>query len=94
MVEIPTQETINIYPQLDDGIQFRLNEIYRTKDYFIVEVGKRETMSKTLSKYIAAFDYFGKTLLVLGATSGSVSIASFPVIRAPVGITRASLSFL
>ena len=94
MVETPTQETINIYPQLDERIQFRLNEINRTKGYFIVEVGQRETMSKTLSKYIAAFDCFGKTLLVLYATSGSVSIASFPVIRAPVGITRASLSFL
>ena len=43
-------------------------------------------MSKILSKYIAAFDYFDKTLIVLSATSGGVSIISFAsVIGAPAG---------
>ena len=50
-------------------------------------------MSKRLSKYIAPFDYFDKSLIVLSATSGSISIASFAtVIGAPVGIASASLS--
>ena len=50
-------------------------------------------MSKRLSKYIAFSDYFGKSLIVLSATSGSISIASFAtVIGAPVGIASASLS--
>ena len=49
-------------------------------------------MSKILSKYIAAFDYFDKTLIVLSATSGGVSIISFAsVIEAPAG--KASASF-
>ena len=39
-------------------------------------------MSKRLSKYIASFDYFDKSLIVLSATSGSISI----------GIGSASLS--
>ena len=44
-------------------------------------------MSKKRSNYIAAFDYVDKTLIVLSATSGEVSIASFAsVIGAPVGI--------
>ena len=44
-------------------------------------------MSKILSKYIASFDYFNKSLIVLFITTGSVSIASFAtVIGAPVGI--------
>ena len=50
-------------------------------------------MSKRFSKYIASFDYFGKSLIVLSATSCSISIASFAtVIGTPVGIASASLS--
>ena len=50
-------------------------------------------MSKRPSKYIASFDYFDKSLTVLSATSGSISIASFAtVIGTPVGIASASLS--
>ena len=50
-------------------------------------------MSKRLSKYIAFCDYFNKSLVVLSATSGSISIASFAaVIRTPVGIASASLA--
>ena len=50
-------------------------------------------MSKRLSKYIASFDYFDKSLIVLSATSGSISIASFAtVIGTPVGIASACLS--
>ena len=50
-------------------------------------------MSKRLSKYIACCDYFDKFLIVLSATRGSVSIASFAtVIGTPVGIASASLS--
>ena len=50
-------------------------------------------MSKRLSKYIASFDYFDKFLIVLSATSGSISIASFStVIGTPVRIASASLS--
>ena len=47
-------------------------------------------MSKGPSKYIASFDYFDKSLIVLSATSGSIFIAS--VVETPVGIATASLS--
>ena len=51
-------------------------------------------MSKRLSKYIASFDYFDKSLLVLSAASGSICITSFfTVIGATVGIASASFSF-
>ena len=50
-------------------------------------------MSKRFSKYIASFDYFDKSLIVLSATSGSISIASFAtVVGTAVGIASASLS--
>ena len=54
---------------------------------------ERELKSKRLSKYIASFNYFGKSLIVLSVTTGSISIASFAtVIGTPVGITSASFS--
>ena len=50
-------------------------------------------MSKRLSKYVASFDYFDKSLIVLSIATGSISIASFAtVIRAPVGMMSASCS--
>ena len=46
-------------------------------------------------KYIAAFDYFEKTLIVLSTSNGGVSIISFTsVIGAPVGIASASFSLV
>ena len=42
-------------------------------------------MSKKLGKYIAAFDYIDRTLIVLSATSGGVFIISLAsVIGIPV----------
>ena len=98
MVECNSIERSNIYPNLNatllsDQQHIRLNEINEIKDYFVAEIKERELMSKRLSKYIAFCDYFDKSLIVLPATSGSVSIASFAtVIGTPVEIARASLS--
>ena len=49
-------------------------------------------MSKKLSKYIAAFDYFDKVLIVLSETSGGISIISFTTV-AGVPVGRASENF-
>ena len=52
-------------------------------------------MSQKLNKYISAFDYFDKTLIVLSATSWGTSIISFSsVIGAPAGIASASLGLV
>ena len=90
-------KTPNIYPNLSaipsNEQQFRLNKINEIKDYFIAEIKERELMSKRLSKYIASFDYFDKSLIVLSVTTGSISIPSFTTdIAAPVGMTSASFS--
>ena len=89
-------KTPNIYPNLNaiplnanisNEQQFRLNKINEIKDYFIAEIKERELMSKRLSKYIASFDYFDKSLIVLSVTTSSISIASLAtVIGAAVGI--------
>ena len=76
-----------------DNQQFTLNKINEIKNCFIAEIKERELMSKRHSKYITSFDYFEKSLIVLSATSGSISIASFAtVIGTLVGIASASLS--
>ena len=83
----------NLSAPLSDQQQFRLNKINEIKDYFVAEIKERELMSKRLSKYIASFDYFDKSLIVLSVTTGSISIASFAtVIGAPVGMMSASCS--
>ena len=87
-------EAPNIYPNLHNQQQFRLTKINEVKDYFIAETHERELMSKTLRKYIASFDYFDKSLVVLFVTSSSISITSFAtVIGAPVGIPGARFWF-
>ena len=50
-------------------------------------------MSKRLSKYIAFFDYFGTSLIVLSVTTASISIASLAtVITAPAEMASVSFS--
>ena len=78
---------------LNDQQQFRLNKIYKIRDYFIAEIEEKELMSKRLRKYIASFDFFDKSLIVLSVTTGGICIASFAtVIGAPMGIISASFS--
>ena len=87
--------THNIYPNLNDQKQFRSNKINEIKDYFVAEIKERELMRKRVSKYIASFYYFDKSLIVLSVTTGSISIASFAtVIGAPVGIVNVSFSLV
>ena len=91
MIEISSAEsidTLNLNNQ-----KFRLNKINEIENYFIAEIKEREVMSKKLSKYIASFDYFDTSLIVLSATTGTISIASLAtVIGADIGIASASLS--
>ena len=96
MVEISSAESIedNSIDTLNlNKQQFRLNKINEIKDYFAAEIKERELTSKRLSKYIASFDYFDKSLIVLSTINGSISIGSFAtVIRIPIGIASTSLS--
>ena len=83
----------NIYQNISNDQQFRLNKTNKIKDYFIAEVRERELMSKNLSKYIASLEYLDKSLIVLSVATSSISIASFAsTIGAPVGIMSASCS--
>ena len=60
-----------------------------------MKLEEREAVIKKLSKYTAALDYTNKTLIVLSATSGGISIISFAnVIGIPAGVTSASLTLV
>ena len=69
----------NLYPNLganrSNDQQFRINKIDEIKDYFIAEIKEREVKSENLSKYIASFEYFHKSLIVLSLATDSISIA-------------------
>ena len=72
-----------------------MDEINKIKDYFNSEIQERKIMSKKLNKYIAAFDYIDKTLIVLSPASEEVSIISFVSVNgAPAGVARVSFSFI
>ena len=85
---------MNLIP-LSDQKKFRLNEINKINEYFIEEITERQTISKKLNKYAAAFDYIDKTLVDLSATSGGISISLFTsVIGVSVGISSSSFNLI
>ena len=50
---------------------------------------------KNLNKYVTIFDYIDKTLIVLSATTGGVSIISFTsIMGGPIGIASASFALI
>ena len=78
---------------LTDQTKFRLNEISKIKNDFNSEINQTKSWSEKLSKYIAAFDYTDKVLIVLSATSGGVCIlSSLSVAGVPLGIAGASFT--
>ena len=80
---------------LNDQTKFWLNEINKIKDYFSSEIQERKTTNKKLSKYIVAFDYIDKTLIVLSARRGGISIISFTsVIGIPAGLASAGFTLI
>ena len=80
---------------LCEETKFRLDEISKIENYFIEEINQRKSYSKELSKYVVAFDYIDKILIVLSATTRGVSTFSFTsIVGAPVGITSASFTLM
>ena len=78
---------------LTDQTRFRLDEISKIENDFHEKINQRKSCSKKWSKYVAAFDYMDKDLIVLSAKSGGVSIILFTsVAGAPVGIASASFT--
>ena len=80
---------------LSEQTKFRLSEITGIENYFYQEINQRRSCSKTLNKYVTAFDYIDKILIVFSATSSGVSVISFTsVAGAPIRIASASLTLI
>ena len=80
---------------LSEQTKYWLSEIIAIENYFHQEINQRKSCSKKLNKYVTAFDYIDKILIVLSATSSGVSIISFTsIIGAPVGIASASFTLI
>ena len=92
MNESNSIETID-KTKLTEQTKIRLDKITEIENYFNQEINQRKSCIKKLIKYVAAFDYIDKILIVLSATIGGVSICSFTsVVVAPVGIASASFN--
>ena len=73
--------------------KFQLSEIIGIESYFHQEISQRKSCNKKLSKYVIAFNYIDKILIVLSATSSGVCIIlSASVVGAPIGLTSASFT--
>ena len=80
---------------MTDQTKFRLNEISKIENYFNLEINQRKLCSKKLSKYVTAFDYIDRILIVISATTGGVCIVSHTtVFGAPVGIASAGFTIV
>ena len=80
---------------LFEQTKFRLSEIIGIEIYSHQKINQRKSYSKKFSKYITAFNYIDKILIVLSATTRGVSIISFrSFVRAPVGIASASFTLI
>ena len=78
---------------LSEQRKFRLSEIIEIENYFHQEINQRKLCSNKISKYVAAFDYIDRVLILLSVTSGGVSIISFTsIVLAPVGMAYAGVT--
>ena len=65
------------------------------KIIFTKRLNKENHAVKILNKYVTAFDYIDKILIVLSAASSGLSIISFTsIVAAPIGIASASLTLI
>ena len=76
---------------MTDQTKFRLNKISKIQVYFHEVINQRKLCRKKFNKYVAAFDYADKVLIVLSTTSAGVCVIySVSVVGVPIGIARAS----
>ena len=80
---------------LSDQTKSRLNEISKFDNYFNSEINERKLCSKKMNKYVTAFNYRDKILILLNATDGGVCIISHATVAgAPVGVASAGLTIV
>ena len=95
MNNISVADTSALHLKLTDVNKYRLDEIYKIKEYFDNEIKGRKDIIIKLNKYIVSFDYLDKIFITLSASFGTLSIASYAsVVGIPTGITGACLALV
>ena len=80
---------------MTDQTKFRLSEISKIEKHFNQEINQRKSFSKKISKYVTAFYYIDKILIVISALSGEVCIiSSVSVVGSLDGIAGASFTLV
>ena len=80
---------------LSEQTKLWLCEIIGIENYFHQEINQRKLSSNKLSKYVTAFDYIDKLLIVLSATSSRVLIILFAsIVGAPGWIAGARFTLI
>ena len=94
-LEVCKANRANEISKLKDLTKNRLDEINKIKEYFNAEIKERKDIVKKFSKCIVAFDYADKVFIILSASFGTFSIASYAtVVGIPAGIVGASLTLI
>ena len=85
----------NEISELKDLTKYRFDENNKIKEYFNAEIKERKDIIRKISKYIIGFDYADKVFIILSASFGTLSIASYAmVVGIPAGIAGASLTLI
>ena len=88
-------ELLKEYLKMNRANKYRLDEINKIRDYFNNEIKERKDIIKKLNKYLVSFDYLDKIFIILSASFGTLSIASYAsVVGIPAGIMGASLTLV
>ena len=75
--------------------KFGLSEIIGIESYFHQEISQRKSCNKKLSKYVTAFNYIDKILVVLSTRSSGVYIIwSATFVGAPFGMASSSVTLI
>ena len=78
--------------KFSDQTKFRLDKIKKIENCFHEEINQRKLCIKKVNKYVTTFNYIGKILIILNATTGGVCIISHAsIVGAPAG--KASTGF-
>ena len=56
--------SIEAIDKTDKQTKFQLDEISKIENYFYQEINQRKSCSRKLNKYVTAFDYIDKILIV------------------------------
>ena len=72
--------------------EFRLKNIYQTKNYLIEEINRNDLMSKKLQKFCVTLNHIAYLLILSSTITGCISISAFASLAGiPIGITSSAI---